>query len=275
MRNQPLFLAAGPVLGFRGLLTMEKGRAGMSRVLMVASEATPYVKRAGWRTWWGRFPRALLGQGDEVAVVLPRYGSISTRGMRRVYDQLRFPLGSGYYSADLYQAGGPETAYFWWTALRFMTGRGLYTADGEDYPDNHIRFALLARAALEVARRIFRPQVLHCHDWQASLTPVTSAVTFATDPTFYGIRSLLTIHNLGYQGLFEPAILPELGLDPLLFSQGEVEFFGRVNLLKGGIVLSDAINTVSRGYAREIQTAEFGFGLEGLLRSRASVLHAS
>lgn len=240
---------------------------------MVASEAAPYVKTGGLADVVGTLPGALRGQGDEVAVVLPRYRSISTRGMSRVQDQLRFPLGGGYYTADLYRSGGSGTAFYFVDCPALYDRPGLYTEEGEDYPDNHIRFGLLARAALEVARRIFRPQVLHCHDWQASLTPVYQRRYFDGDPTFYGMRSLLTIHNLGYQGLFEPGVLPELGLETALFTGGELEFYGRVNLLKGGIVLSDAISTVSRGYAREIQTAEFGFGLDGLLRSRAGVLH--
>src|SRR5258706_447508 len=127
-------------------------------------------------------------------------------------------------------------------------------------------------AALEVARRIFRPQLIHCHDWQSALVPAYMRTVQAGDPTFIGIKTLLTIHNLGYQGLFPKEALDEVGLPSTLFRPEALEFFGRVNFMKAGIVYSDAINTVSPTYAREIQTREYGWGLDGLLRSRSGVL---
>ena len=138
-----------------------------------------------------------------------------------------------------------------------------------NYPDNHIRFALLSQAALGIARHIFRPAVLHTHDWQAGLVAPYLRTTFASDPTFYGMRTLLTIHNLGYQGNFPAAAFADLGLDPGLFHPGGLEFWNHVSYLKAGIVWSDAINTVSPTYAREIQTPEYGFGMDDLLRTHA------
>jgi starch synthase len=141
-----------------------------------------------------------------------------------------------------------------------------------DYPDNHIRFAVFARAALAVARYLFRTEIFHCHDWQAGLVAPYLRTTFAGDPTFLGSKTLFTIHNLGYQGLFPKSILPEAALDPALFRPDGMEFFGRVSYIKGGIAFADALNTVSPTYAREIQTPEYGFGLDGALRARAGVL---
>jgi starch synthase len=149
---------------------------------------------------------------------------------------------------------------------------GLYGTPQGDFPDNHIRFAVLARTALEISRRLFSPDIIHCHDWQSSLIPAYLSDPRVTDPHFLGIRTLLTIHNLGYQGIFARNALREVGLPPEYDSLDGMEFFGDISFLKGGIVFADALNTVSRKYAEEIQTPEFGFGLDGLLRRRRSVL---
>src|SRR5208283_4773323 len=143
---------------------------------------------------------------------------------------------------------------------------------GVDYPDNDIRFAVFARAALGVARRLFPPDVLHCHDWQAGLVPAYLRTTLAGDPTFMGMKTLFTIHNLGYQGLFPASALKRVALDASVFTPGGLEFFGKVSYIKSGISFADALSTVSPTYAREIQTPEYGCGLDGVLRARAAVL---
>jgi starch synthase len=144
-------------------------------------------------------------------------------------------------------------------------------ADG-DYPDNHLRFALLSRAAFEVARFLFRTDIFHCHDWQAGLVPVYLKTVMSNDPTFASCKTLTSIHNLVYRGLYKPKVLPEIGLPATLASTDALEFYGDISYLKGALVFSDALNTVSPTYAREIQTPEFGAGLDGLLRARADVL---
>jgi starch synthase len=141
-----------------------------------------------------------------------------------------------------------------------------------DYPDNHIRFAVFARAALGVARYLFRTDIFHCHDWQAGLVPAYLRTILATDPTFLGCRTLFTIHNLGYQGLFPKTAIADVDLDPALMRPDGMEFFGQVSYIKGGIAFADALSTVSPTYAREIQTPEYGFGLDGALRARAANL---
>ena len=143
--------------------------------------------------------------------------------------------------------------------------KGFYGESGLDYPDNHIRFAVFCRAALAVARVLFRTDIFHCHDWQAGLVPAYLRTTFATDPTFLGCRTLFTIHNLGYQGLFpQDALWRRSALDPAVYRPDGMEFFGRVSYIKAGIEFADALNTVSPTYAREIQTPEYGFGLDGV-----------
>jgi starch synthase len=244
----------------------------MSKILMVASEAAPFAKTGGLADVLGSLPAALHENGEEVAVLLPRYRGVAVEGARRIYDSLPIWLGESRYDTSVYQIG-ESVPYYFLECPELYDREGLYGTSRGDYPDNHIRFAVLSRAALEVARRIFRPQVIHCHDWQSGMVAAYLQSPLAGDPTFAGMKTLFTIHNLGYQGLFNKETGVEIGLDPALFHPGGVEFFGQISFIKGGIVYSDAISTVSRTYAREIQTAEYGFRLDGLLRSRRDVLH--
>lgn len=238
---------------------------------MVSSEAAPLAKTGGLADVVGALPAALQGLGERVAAVIPRYGTIDLKGARRVYDSLPVYLGTVRYDTAIYQTA-EEFPLYLVDCPPLFGRRGFYGEAGEDYPDNHIRFAVFCRAALGVARNIFRCDILHCHDWQAGLVPALLRSAYATDPTFFGVKTLFTIHNLGYQGLFPLAALAEAGLSPDLYTQGGLEFFGKVSYIKGGIEFADALNTVSPTYAREIQTPELGFGLDGALRARADVL---
>jgi starch synthase len=238
---------------------------------MVSSEAAPLAKTGGLADVVGALPAALRDFGDEVAVVIPRYGSVDLASARLVYDRLAVHLGATRYDTAVYQAPAEFPLYLV-DCPPLFDRTGFYGSGGLDYVDNHIRFAVFCRAALGVARYLFPADVLHCHDWQACLVPVYLRSTFAGDPTFAGVRTLFTIHNLGYQGLFAPSALADAAIDPALFQTGGLEFYGRVSYIKGGISFADALNTVSPTYAREIQTPEYGFGLDGALRARAHVL---
>ncbi len=244
----------------------------MIKVLMVASEATPFAKTGGLADVVGALPAALKSFDCEVAVLIPRYRRVELSSARRVYDSLPVWLGGMLYETSLYQADGEFPCYFLDAPSLYDRG-GLYGDASGDYADNAVRFAVFARAALAVARRVFRPQILHCHDWQTGLVPVYLKTDFAYDPTFLGMKTLFTIHNLGYQGLFPPSVLPQIGLSANLFHPDRLEFYGQLNFLKGGLVYSDALSTVSRRYAAEIQTNEFGFGLDGVLRARTRDLY--
>jgi starch synthase len=239
---------------------------------MIASEALPLAKTGGLADVLGALPAALQAQGDEVAVVIPRYGFIDLKDLRRVWDHAPVYLGMARYETSIYLHPGAVPIYLI-DCPRLFDRPGLYGEAGVDYSDNHIRFAVFARGALSVARWLFRADVLHCHDWQAGLVPVYLRTIFSTDPTFLGTKSLFTIHNLGYRGLFPPAALVDTAIDPSVYRPDGLEFFGQVSYIKGGIVFADALSTVSPTYAEEIQTTEFGWGLEGALRARASVLH--
>jgi starch synthase len=238
---------------------------------MVSSEAAPLAKTGGLADVVGALPAALREYGDEVAVVIPRYGSIESKNARRVFDHMAVHFGPDRYDVAIWQA--PEEYPLYMVDCPPLFDReGFYGEAGVDYPDNHVRFAVFARAALGVARGLFPPDIFHCHDWQSGLVPAYLHTTFAADPTFLGTRTLFTIHNLGYQGLFPAAILPEVGLDEAVNHPGGMEFFGRISYIKGGIAYADRLSTVSPTYAREIQTPEYGFGLDGILRARAGVL---
>ena len=243
----------------------------MAKVLMVASEAAPLAKVGGLADVVGALSRALRELGEEVAVVLPRYRGVPLEGARLVYDDLRVWFGPACYSSRVYLSEQP-VPYYLVDCPPLFDREGIYGAGGADHPDNHVRFALLARVALTLVRHVFRPQILHAHDWQAAPASVYLRSLFRYDPTFLGLKTVLTIHNLGYQGIYPRSILPEIGLDEALAAQGGLEFHGRVNLLQGGIRSSDLLTTVSPTYAREIQTPELGFGLDELLRQRADCL---
>ena len=142
---------------------------------------------------------------------------------------------------------------------------GIYGDGAVDYPDNHLRFALLNQAAIGIAREIFRPDIFHGHDWPAGLLAPYLREMLRGDPTFFKSKIVQTIHNIGYQGNFPAELASEVGLDGRAMHPEGAEFWGRLSFLKAGIVWADAITTVSPTYAREIQTPEFGYGMEGLL----------
>lgn len=245
----------------------------MARILMVASEAAPFVKTGGLADVLGGLPPALAQLGDDVAVLLPKYRSVELFGAERIYHDLPVWVGGQHFSVAIDRVMDRGASYLFLNCPPLFDREGIYNVGNQDYPDNHIRFAALCRGALEAVRRIFRPDVIHFHDWQASLVAPYLRHSLRTDPTYSGIRLLLTIHNLGYQGMFPTSEAASIGIDPALVAPAApLEFYGNLNFLKGGIVYADAINTVSQAYSREIQTPEMGFGLDGLLRSRADVL---
>ena len=239
---------------------------------MVASEATPYATTGGLADVVGSLPGEVAALGHQVAVLIPRYGRARQMAATPVWQNLPIRLGSKVCIVAIYRAAGAGVPYYFLEFPPFYDRDHLYGTSRGDYPDNHLRFALLSRAAFEVARYLFRTDIFHCHDWQAGLVPIYLKTILSGDPTFMGCRTLTTIHNLAYRGLFKPSVLPEIGLPTSLFHPDRMEFYGDISYLKAGLVYSDALSTVSPTYAREIQTEEYGAGLDGLLRSRSKVL---
>jgi starch synthase len=243
----------------------------MSRILMVASEVAPFAKTGGLADVLGALPPALARIGEEVAVVTPRYQVSAIGEVERVADNMHIVVGPHTFPIWIDQLTSQGVQYFFVNCPPLYDRPGIY-GEAWGYADNHIRYALLNHAALAVARYLFHTDIFHLHDWQCGLLPVYLRENLRGDPTFFGTKCLHTIHNLGYQGNFPASVLAELGLTAAHFNPGGFEFYGDISFLKAGIVWSDAISTVSPTYAREIQTPEYGFGFDGLLRSRASKL---
>jgi starch synthase len=240
---------------------------------MVSSEASPWAKSGGLADVLGALPEALTRLGHKVATVIPRYLTARHAPATRVIRSLWIQLGSRAFETSIWELKSGQdqadpTTLFLVDQPQLFDRPGLYGDKGVDFPDNHLRFAVLAKAALEISRRLFAADIIHCHDWQASLVPAYLKDPRIIDPARLGVSTLLTIHNLGYQGIFDRSALREIDLPAEFYTPGAVEFWGQINFLKAGIVFADALNTVSRKYAEEIQTPEYGFGLDGLLRER-------
>lgn len=238
---------------------------------MVASEALPYSKTGGLADVLGALPAALVRLGWRVTVVTPRYRGVEA-GTR--LDRLPISIGAHRFDVGFFEDARADGVQVLLLDLPELFDRAaLYHVGHEDYPDNARRFALLAKAALAwVAHRGARIDIVHAHDWQAGLASVYLRTMYASHPVLGGTASVFTIHNLAYQGLFEPDWLPRLDLPWDLFSIDRLEYWGRISFLKGGINDSTMITTVSRTYAKEIQTREFGCGFEGILQRRANDL---
>ena len=245
-------------------------------ILMVASEAAPFVKTGGLADVLGSLPPALARLDENVAVVVPRYRTAALPGdpnaRRTVGPPVRVAMGQNLFTCTIEEVTNRGVRYFFVDCPPLYGRAGLYNEAGVDYPDNHIRFAALCQAALAIGRWIFTVDIFHAHDWQGGLLGTYLRTGLAYDPTYLGARTVFTIHNLGYQGLFPAATVRELGLNPLDFHPEGLEFWGQLNFLKAGIVWADAITTVSPTYAHEIRTPAFGFGLEGALSARSSKL---
>ena len=240
------------------------------QVLIAASEGVPFSKTGGLADVIGALPEALAAEGLRVAVVLPRYRATKLENAKTLIPSLTVPLGSGLHFPSILEATtkSPVRWLFVDYPISFDRDSLYVNPQGSDWPDNPERFALFSPFLLEIAKTIFPPDILHCHDWQAGLAPVLLKTAYAFDPSLKGVPAVFTIHNLGYQGIFPPDSLYRIGLGPELFSMDRLEFYGQVNFLKGALIYSDFITTVSRKYSQEIQTAEFGFGLEGILQER-------
>src|SRR6202142_1288954 len=242
-------------------------------IAFVASECVPYSKTGGLADVVGALPRALASLGHQVSVYLPRYKQTKLSDPATVVRSITVPFDDKYRFASVVTGGSQAGGLFYFFEFPEYFGRdALYGTAAGDYPDNAERFALFSRTVLEASKILGVPQIFHCHDWQSALVPVLLRTQYAEDPAFRDVATVFTIHNMGYQGLFPPDTLPLLTLPWDLFTISKMEFFGSVNFLKGALVFSDFITTVSRKYSQEIQTTEFGFGLEGVLRARSSTL---
>jgi starch synthase len=242
-------------------------------IAFVASECVPFSKTGGLADVVGALPRALASLGHQVSVYLPLHRQTRLADPQRVVRSITVPFDDKYRFCSVVMAGSaPGVRVYFVDYPPYFDREALYGTSAGDYPDNAERFALFSRAVLEASKILGVPHVFHCHDWQSALLPVMLRTLYAEDPALRDAATVFTIHNMGYQGLFPPDILPLLMLPWDLFTISKMEFFGQVNFLKGALVLADFITTVSKKYSQEIQTTEYGFGLEGVLRNRAATV---
>jgi len=253
------------------------------RVLFMASEVEPFAKTGGLADVAGALPAALAALGHDVRILMPRYRGVDAFAgeVRTVVPRLTVTLGDRAVEGALFEGRTPSDVPVYFLGQdHYYDREGLYgTADG-DYWDNCERFIFFCRGGLEALlslgepdRAPWRPHVVHCHDWQTGLVPVYLRTLYRDHPSLGRIATLFTIHNLAYQGVFWHYDMPMTGLGWDLFTPAGLEFYGKLNFLKGGLVFSDLLNTVSRTYAREIRTPAFGSGLEGVLEERSHDLH--
>ncbi len=246
-------------------------------ILLVASEVVPFAKTGGLADVAGALPRALEALGQSISVVMPCYAQArATRSLEPLDFRLDISIGKKEVSAEVWRAKLPgcNVPLYLIDQPGYFDRPGLYGENGKDYLDNCERFVFFSRAALELAARLdVRWDVVHANDWQTGLVPVYLAETYRHASGLASAGSLFTIHNMAFQGRFWHWDMLLTGLDWKFFNWRQLEFFGDLNLLKAGIVFADLLSTVSHQYAEEIQTPEFGMGLEGLLESRRSDLH--
>ncbi len=247
----------------------------MMKVAMLASEIVPFAKTGGLADVAGALPKFLHPLGVEFKVLMPFYREtrLKNLSLRRVLDKQELSWPGKSVPFSVWEAKENSVSFLFVEHDEYFDREHLYGTPKGDYPDNGERFAFFAGAALEALRALnFRPDVIHAHDWQSAMALAYLKFASAQDSFFVHTRSLFTIHNLAYQGLFEKDILGRIGLPEALFNMEDLEFYGRVNFLKAGILYATAVSTVSRRYSQEIQTPEFGHRLDGLLRKRRDTL---
>ena len=245
------------------------------KIAMACPEMVPFAKTGGLADMVASLALAFAKMGHQVLLIMPAYrAAVEHAGvMRETGLRLQVPLdGLREEATVLSTTLGPDIPVYFIGADRYFDRPTLYGTPGGDYPDNARRFTFFARGVLELLRHLGAPEVLHAHDWQTALAIAFLKAQPERYPGLATIRTAFTVHNLGYQGLFPPDQWPLLNLDRSLFGPRHFEFYGNINFLKAGLVFADAVTTVSPTYAREIQTAEYGFGLDGVLRERGSHL---
>jgi starch synthase len=246
------------------------------KILFAASELAPLAKTGGLADVAGALPRALTELGHDVRAVMPFYGTISREkyAPKLVMPEVLVSLPAGRRALRVWETTSPSEPVFPIYLLEdaaLFDRPQLYAEAGVEYPDNALRFAYYCMAAIWMLKGLhWIPDVIVCNDWQTALIPtyLVRNRTMRLDPQLGKIRTLFAIHNLSYQGLYPNYLVYQLGVPWAAFNPYEMEFWGRINLLKGGLVHSHKLVTVSPTYAREIQTDEFGCGLEGLLHTR-------
>lgn len=247
------------------------------KILMASSEVVPFSKTGGLADVVGSLPYALRDvSGYNVRVVSPLYkmtknGKFSIKKIKRIE---HIPVFEDMGPFELFESENNGVKFYFIGKDEYFDRETLYGTPKGDYEDNAERFSFFCKAILATSLdREFYPDIIHIHDWQTSLVPLYMKLRL---PEYHPLRKakvLFTVHNLGYQGLFPPEIMQSIGIPPEYFNMYALEFYGKLNFMKSGILYSDTVSTVSKKYAREILTPEYGCGLDGLLRTREANLY--
>jgi len=235
------------------------------KIVMCASEIVPFAKTGGLADVAGALPLALEKAGHEVIVVMPGYKTVHAKTALSIKN-----VRPGLSIAEI----GKAIKVYLIDHDFYFNRDALYGDKTGDYIDNIDRFSYFCRRTLDLLKEInFKADIVHCHDWQSAMVAVyLNSTAYSTDQFYKSMRTVFTIHNIGYQGLFSKDEFPKLGLAWNFFGVDSLEYYAQINFLKGGIVFSDVINTVSDTYSKEICTKEFGFGMEGILDKRKDAL---
>ena len=244
------------------------------KIMMITSECVPYAKTGGLADVVGALPIALKALGHDVIVVMPRYGLIDGAkfGLRRLFPSMGVWMGNVQEWCAVDSADNDGVPVYFIESNKYFERAGLYhDADFNDYLDNPRRFGFLTRAGLQLCRDLdFAPDIVHVHDWQTALASAYLKIWHWNDAVLGGAASVLTIHNIAYQGKYSAGSYDYLGLGRDNFTPGKFEDYGSINFLKGGIVYADMVNTVSPTYADETRTPALGYGLAPYLNDKGA-----
>lgn len=242
------------------------------QVVFAAPEMVPFAKTGGLADVTGTLPKEVHALGHEVLCFLPKYKRVDPARwpMKTVLERLQVPVGNEIEAGRVFRYEDPSGIHVYFIDQpEYFSRDELYGTPLGDYPDNDRRFVFFQKGILEALKTLgIRPDVIHSHDWQTALIPVYLKTIYEADSFFAKTKTIFTIHNLAYQGNFPPDSLPVTGLSWQEFRMERLEFYGKVSFLKGALVYADALTTVSPRYAQEIQTKEYGCGMEGVLQTR-------
>ena len=246
------------------------------RVLFVTPEAVPFAKTGGLADVAGALPKFLKALGCDLKVVMPYYRMVKESGLPLQYlgQEIEVSIGDEILRADIYQGQlNQDIPVYFIGRDEFFDREHLYSTPRGDYFDNAERFIFFSKAVFTLCQLMsFSPAIIHHHEWQTGLIPAYLRSIYQNDPLFSHTAVVFTIHNIAYQGVFKKEKFRLTGLPIEMYNPEGIEFWERINFMKAGIVYADRINTVSQKYSEEIQTSEYGYGLEGILRKRKEAL---